>query len=67
MFSTTVHDSRLRRVKVEGVALIPTCGECETRSLPADQERWRAYLTDDEPPELALFCPSCAEREFGAS
>jgi hypothetical protein len=27
-------------------------------------ERWRAYLTDDEPPELAFYCPSCAEREF---
>jgi hypothetical protein len=24
-----------------------------------------AYLTDDEPPELAFYCPGCAEREFG--
>jgi hypothetical protein len=30
-----------------------------------DGERWEAYLTDDEPPELAFFCPECAEREFG--
>jgi hypothetical protein len=24
-----------------------------------------AHLTDDEPPELAFYCPTCAEREFG--
>jgi hypothetical protein len=42
------------------VALIPTCTECEARWLPADEERWRAYLTDDELPELAFFCPECA-------
>ena len=30
-----------------------------------DVERWRAYHTDDEPPELEFFCPACAEREFG--
>ena len=33
--------------------------------LPADEERWRAYLTDDEPPELAFYCPECARQEFG--
>jgi len=33
--------------------------------LPTDDERWSAYLTDGEPPELAFFCPACAEREFG--
>jgi hypothetical protein len=27
-------------------------------------ERWSAYLTDDEPPDVAFFCPGCAEREF---
>jgi hypothetical protein len=27
-------------------------------------ERWRAYLTNDEPAELAFYCPACAEREF---
>jgi hypothetical protein len=32
--------------------------------MPADEERWSAYLTD-EPPELAFYCPDCAEREFG--
>ena len=28
--------------------------------MPADAERWQAYLTDDEPPELAFFCQACA-------
>jgi hypothetical protein len=32
--------------------------------LPADDERWEAYLTD-EPPEVAFYCPECAQREFG--
>jgi len=27
-------------------------------------ERWRAYLTDDDPPSVVLFCPECAEHEF---
>jgi hypothetical protein len=30
---------------------------------------WRAYRIDDpehdEPPALALYCPTCAELEFG--
>jgi hypothetical protein len=32
--------------------------------LPADREHWEAYPTDDEPAELAFYCPDCAEREF---
>jgi hypothetical protein len=52
-------------VSAEQVALIPECAECDARSLPADEERWAAYLTDDEPPEVVLYCPACAEREFG--
>ena len=27
--------------------------------------RWAAYLTDNEPPEIAFFYPECAEWEFG--
>jgi hypothetical protein len=52
-------------VSTESVALIPECAECAQRWLPADAERWAAYLTDDEPPELVFYCPACAEREFG--
>jgi hypothetical protein len=48
----------------ESVALIPQCVECEDRWLPADENRWSAYLTDDEPSELAFFCPECGVREF---
>jgi hypothetical protein len=33
-----------------------------------DEERWLAYLGGDdldEPAEDVLYCPECAEREFG--
>jgi hypothetical protein len=33
-----------------------------------DREHWEAYLAylpDEETPELAFYCPECAEREFG--
>lgn len=30
---------------------------------PADPERWRCYLGDDE--NLVFYCPDCAEHEFG--
>jgi len=33
-------------VSAESVALIPECAECEARWLPADEERWQAYLVD---------------------
>jgi len=52
-------------VSAESIALIPQCAECGEVWLPADSERWAAHLTDDEPPELAFYCPSCAESEFG--
>jgi hypothetical protein len=50
----------------ECVALIPQCAECRWISLPEDEIRWQAYLTDDEPPEAILYCPDCAEHEFGS-
>jgi hypothetical protein len=48
----------------EGVAVIPQCAECGKVWLPADESRCEAYLTDDEPPKLAFYCPHCAQREF---
>jgi hypothetical protein len=42
-------------VDAEQVALIPRCAECEARWLPANEERWRAYLTDDD--EVVFYCP----------
>jgi hypothetical protein len=52
-------------VDTQQVALIPTCIECKAGWLPSEEERWLADLTDDEPPELAFFRPTCAKREFG--
>jgi hypothetical protein len=52
----------LAAVKAERVALIPRCAECESAWLPADEERWFAYLTDDD--EVVFYCPDCVEREF---
>jgi hypothetical protein len=55
-------------VRTEDVARIPRCAECGATWLPADEERWRAYLGGDdldEPGELVFYCVRCAEREFG--
>jgi hypothetical protein len=41
-----------------------TCEECR-RPWHDHVERWRMYLTDDEPPIAVAYCPACAEREFG--
>jgi hypothetical protein len=32
--------------------------------VDAPTERWRVYLTDDDPPEAVSYCPDCAEDEF---
>jgi len=55
---------RLAAVSAKQVGLIPKCAECEAVWLPPDEERWRAYLTDDEPPQLAFYCLECGVREF---
>jgi hypothetical protein len=52
-------------MNAKSVALVPQCAECDARWLPADVERGQAWLTGDEPPEIAFYCPKCAEREFG--
>ncbi|HKG42882.1 MAG TPA: hypothetical protein VKB10_01395 [Gaiellaceae bacterium] len=51
-------------MRLEGVALIPTCAECGEQWLPYENGHWSAYHTDDEPPDLAFFCPDCTAREF---
>jgi len=40
------------------------CAECGAAWIDP-LERWRAYRTDD-PAEVVLFCPGCAEHEFGS-
>jgi hypothetical protein len=52
-------------MSAEAVALVPQCAECDARWLPADEDHWSAYLTDDEPAEVVFYCPECAELEFG--
>jgi hypothetical protein len=44
-------------------ALRIRCAECgDGWNDPG--ERWRACFTDDEPPEVILFCADCAAFEF---
>jgi hypothetical protein len=45
-------------MRAESVALIPRCAECEAAWLPVDEERWAAYLTDDEPPDVFFIARS---------
>ena len=67
---TRMTASKARPVSAEQVALIPRCTECGAVWHPTDRERWRAYLGVDEhldePAEVVILCPTCAEREFGS-
>jgi hypothetical protein len=49
---------------MSAVELRLVCAECGAAS-DAGAEGWRAFLTCDEPAEAAVFCPDCAELEFG--
>ena len=49
-------------MSAEQIALFARCIECGDLWLPADNERWRAYLASDG--EIAFYCASCATREF---
>lgn len=53
-------------MRPEMVSAFHHCIECGTVWLPADESRWRAYWVDDGPDDkLVLYCPDCAQREFG--
>ena len=57
----------MRLAGIEPAALIPRCTECKAVWLPADEERWQAHLGGDdldEPAEVFLYGPRCAERDF---
>ena len=43
-------------------ALMLTCVECG-REWFDPSERWRTFLTNEDEP--ALYCPACADAEFG--
>jgi hypothetical protein len=49
---------------VEHAAPSPECSECHRVWRPDARERWLAYLDCDD--DVWLFCPACADREFGA-
>ena len=40
------------------------CIEC-CRQWDVPSERWRVYVTEEEPREAVAYCPDCGEREFG--
>jgi hypothetical protein len=39
------------------------CVEC-SREWTDPRERWRIYVTSDEPPEPVVYCAGCASYEF---
>jgi hypothetical protein len=53
----------MERSEHDPVVALTRCIECE-REWSNRGERWRLYLTDDDSPELVLYCPACASREF---
>jgi len=40
------------------------CLECGQLWIEAT-ERWRTYLSNDDPRQTLTYCPECALREFG--
>jgi hypothetical protein len=40
------------------------CIEC-ARLWDVPTERWRVYVTDDDPPKAIPYCPACSAEEFG--
>lgn len=42
------------------------CIEC-TRPWNVPNERWRVYVTEDDPPQAVAYCPDCAAKEFDCS
>jgi hypothetical protein len=44
------------------------CEECRSEATAKKTRRWRAYLTvveEGKLPEVVVYCPECAKREFG--
>ena len=39
------------------------CQECR-QEWTDPVERWRLYVTVEEPGETLMYCPTCASREF---
>jgi hypothetical protein len=56
-----MHDGRDQQL-VHAVRPL-VCVEC-LRVWRDRYERWRMYITDDDPPEAVPYCNACASREF---
>lgn len=52
-------------MSAEPIEAIRHCAECGSEWRPGENWGWKADLTDDDPPDVAVFCPKCAERELG--
>ena len=52
-------------MKAESLVPIPCCVECGLVWWPDEDDRFAAYLSADEPPELIFYCSECAERDLG--
>jgi ribosomal protein L33 len=48
--------------EVKSTSLV--CEEC-ARVWVTAAERWRLYLTDDNPRQAVPYCPRCAAEQFG--
>jgi hypothetical protein len=63
------HDPAVIFAERQPEQLFARCVECRRVSGPF-WIHWRAVRIEepgaDDAPEIALYCPSCAEREFGA-
>ena len=60
-FRPTLRRTLRRYVRVD---LPLHCQECNRRWNDPG-ERWLVYFTREEPPESSVYCPGCAQREFG--
>jgi len=49
-------------MSAEPIEAIRHCAECGREWRPGENWGWKADLTDDDPPDVAVFCPECAER-----
>jgi hypothetical protein len=57
----SMHDGRHQQMMNAVHTLV--CIECR-RIWRDEGERWRMYLTEDNPPEAVPYCNVCAAREF---
>jgi hypothetical protein len=53
-----------KKYRERTISAIPLrCLECR-RPWVEPAERWRVYLSNEDPSEPLTYCPECAQREF---